>query len=344
MFQAGGLVVVLVEVSRKAYLASIVPVIVNSILNEHQIIVDIVAFVNRGDFPRSRLNEKQRGKILAGWVSRKMRTMAQFAIKDMDADLSGPTGQPDAAGGMAGEPGRTSLNSLRSPMGPGASSSLRNMEPAPQILEQRELEDMHGGHPGPTPTQSQGYYPYQRPDSMGGPGPAHVPMIGNAVEMPAEDNERIFGVPDAPARDLDPEATPTKSAANRISVAPPPHGFDLPDFGSFGDESPPPVGAKPLGASGLPQVPAQRMLPSQQRHSQVYDPAQGQSQPPPQQYQQQHHQQQQPVIRLPGVDGRESMDWSPGPGQGDGEPTEEDWTRDAIMHMNLAGDLKRREG
>ncbi len=51
VFQAGGLVVVLVEVSRRAYLASIVPVIVNAILNEHQIIVDIVAFVGRGDFP-----------------------------------------------------------------------------------------------------------------------------------------------------------------------------------------------------------------------------------------------------------------------------------------------------
>ena len=68
--------VVLVEVSRKAYLASIVPVIVNAILGEHQIIVDIVAFVNKGDFPRSRLAEKQRGKILAGWVTRKMRTVA----------------------------------------------------------------------------------------------------------------------------------------------------------------------------------------------------------------------------------------------------------------------------
>src|SRR6478752_2137385 len=100
VFQAGGLVVVLVEVNRKPYLASIVPVIVNAILNEHQIIVDIVAFVNKGDFPRSRLGEKQRGKILGGWVSRKMRTMAQFAIKDTDADLSGSTGQADATGGM----------------------------------------------------------------------------------------------------------------------------------------------------------------------------------------------------------------------------------------------------
>ncbi|CAD6575713.1 MAG: hypothetical protein ASARMPREDX12_007452 [Alectoria sarmentosa] len=84
VFQAGGLVVVLVEVVRKAYLASIVPVIVNAVLNEHQVVVDIVAFVTKGDFPRSRLGEKQRGKILASWVTRKLRTIAQFGIRDTD--------------------------------------------------------------------------------------------------------------------------------------------------------------------------------------------------------------------------------------------------------------------
>lgn len=115
--------------SRKAYLASIVPVIVNAILNEHQIIVDIVAFVNKGDFPRSRLSEKQRGKILAGWVTRKMRTIAQFNIRD-DADL-----EPGL------DPHRASVGSLKSAGGAQAAgaSSLRNMENAPQILEQEEL-------------------------------------------------------------------------------------------------------------------------------------------------------------------------------------------------------------
>ncbi|RMZ92038.1 hypothetical protein DV736_g707, partial [Chaetothyriales sp. CBS 134916] len=87
VFQAGGMVVVLVEVYRKAYLASIVPVIVNAILNEHQIVVDIVAFVGQGDFPRSRLSEKQRGKILANWVTRKLRTIAQFGIRDGESGL-----------------------------------------------------------------------------------------------------------------------------------------------------------------------------------------------------------------------------------------------------------------
>ncbi|TGJ81535.1 hypothetical protein E0Z10_g7236 [Xylaria hypoxylon] len=134
VFQAGGLVVVLVEVSRKPYLASIVPVIVNAILGEHQIVADIVAFVNKGDFPRSRLGEKQRGKILAGWVTRKMRTVAQFAIRDADTSVLEGT---DAAA----DNNRASVGSIRSNNAPGAgASSLRNMEHAPQILEQEELD------------------------------------------------------------------------------------------------------------------------------------------------------------------------------------------------------------
>ena len=60
--------------------------IINAILNEHQVVADIVAFVGRGDFPRSRLGEKQRGKILASWVTRKMRTIAQFSIRDPESE------------------------------------------------------------------------------------------------------------------------------------------------------------------------------------------------------------------------------------------------------------------
>lgn len=108
-----------------------VPVIVNEILGEHQIIADIVAFVNKGDFPRSRLGEKQRGKILAGWVTRKMRTVAQFAIRDSNSGALEGDGAPDNH--------RTSVGSIRSNNMAGA-SSLRNMEHAPQILEQEELD------------------------------------------------------------------------------------------------------------------------------------------------------------------------------------------------------------
>ncbi len=95
VFQAGGLVVILVEVFRKAYLASIVPVIVDVVLNEHQLVVDIVAFVGQGDFPRSRLGEKQRGKILASWVTRKLRTIAQFGIRDPESADSQITEVPE---------------------------------------------------------------------------------------------------------------------------------------------------------------------------------------------------------------------------------------------------------
>ncbi|KAL4787506.1 hypothetical protein BJX76DRAFT_318762 [Aspergillus varians] len=90
VFQAGGMIVVAVEVTRKAYLASLVPVIVNAILNEHQVIADIVAFVSYGDFPRSRLGEKQRGKVLASWVTRKLRTLAQFSIREMEGGGAAP--------------------------------------------------------------------------------------------------------------------------------------------------------------------------------------------------------------------------------------------------------------
>ncbi|CAF9925632.1 MAG: hypothetical protein HETSPECPRED_005878 [Heterodermia speciosa] len=117
VFQAGGFVVVLVEVMRRAYLASIVPVIINAVLSEHQVVVDIVAFVAKGDFPRSRLGEKQRGKILASWVTRKMETIAQFSIRDADAADSQIT--------EVAEP-RSTVGSVR------IGSSLKNVEPAPR--------------------------------------------------------------------------------------------------------------------------------------------------------------------------------------------------------------------
>lgn len=82
VFQAGDQVVLLVEVSRTVHLSSIVPVIVNAILDEHQIIVDKIAFCARGDFPRSRLREKQRGKILASWITKRLKTCIVFNIKD----------------------------------------------------------------------------------------------------------------------------------------------------------------------------------------------------------------------------------------------------------------------
>ncbi|KAK3322607.1 hypothetical protein B0H66DRAFT_602044 [Apodospora peruviana] len=382
-FQAGGLVVILVEVSRKAYLASIVPVIVNAILNEHQIIVDIVAFVNKGDFPRSRLGEKQRGKILAGWVSRKMRTMAQFAIKDMDgpppggppsssagehppsqsSGIGGATPTQDMVSGM--DVHRGSLGSFRSSLGGGGggggggqgSSSLRNTMMSsdsmtmttpqpPRILEQRELEDEHYHQKLQQQQQQQ--------------------RASVAVEMPADNyagqqrRDVLVQSPDETddvdggRRPLglhvvnDNNQTPTKSQyrqqQQRISGAPLPHGYDLPDFDQFGsrdasfDGLSPGVGPKPGSA---------------------YD-----QQPPYQRYHQQQQEGQQqraPTMRLPGVDGRESLDdWdlrptselsgtsgtlmSPPPAAQQAHEGEDDWARDAYMSMNLAGQLGRGGG
>lgn len=102
---------VVVEVTRKAYLASLVPVIVDAVLNEHQVVADIVAFVSNGDFPRSRLGEKQRGKVLASWVTRKLRTIAQFSIRDVEDNPFAVIPQHRAS--RSSQPGSTMGNSLR---------------------------------------------------------------------------------------------------------------------------------------------------------------------------------------------------------------------------------------
>ncbi|KAK2608813.1 hypothetical protein QQS21_002670 [Conoideocrella luteorostrata] len=273
VFQAGGLVVVLIEVSRKPYLASIVPVIVNAILNEHQIIVDIVAFVSKGDFPRSRLGEKQRGKILAGWVTRKLRTLAQFAIRDLDAAAMGESGSGSGSGDL-GDANRMSTGSIRSSGVPAGASSLRNVEHAPQILEQEEFD--------------------VQMDRMSHMPPPQVPPPRMSSLDPADD-----------------QATPTGYAQ---SVGPPGARVHRKAVGQHDyfdnaagreetyhdDEKPPAVGPKP-GTSG------------------------GESQAAP-------------TIRmsLPGVDGREGFNFWDTPQR---EDDETDWTADAIMHMNLAGDM-----
>lgn len=305
----------LVEVARKAYLASMVPVIVNSILNEHQIVVDIVAFVNKGDFPRSRLGEKQRGKILAGWVSRKLRTMAQFGIRDHDREALGPAGATlaDQAAGhaiaTAEDQNRASLGSFRSAsgglIGPGgAGSSLRKMEPAPQIIEHHALDQY--------PPQYQPHPEGEAMDTMNLATPTAAPGASpSPVEMPA---------------DLDNEQTPTRAHAAQTQ----------PDFGlpTFDEQQP--------GSSGTTTTPSGIGM--------AISPAHAPPPPPPPSHSP-------PQIRLPGVDGRESLDdWNLRPGSkggasgagagtgaggadGDGDDEDDAWKADAYMSMNLAGTL-----
>ena len=133
-------------------------------LNEHQLVLDIVAFVALGDFPRSRLGEKQRGKILGNWVSRKMRTIAQFSIRDPDAEGSVGTVVPEEGMGRRGsaQSGKAGGGSLRRD-GPGTTgSSLRHVESItnmPVAEEPPEGYDdpltLQTQHPGPPPERSE---------------------------------------------------------------------------------------------------------------------------------------------------------------------------------------------
>ncbi|KAF4631801.1 hypothetical protein G7Y89_g6327 [Cudoniella acicularis] len=224
IFQAGGLIVVLVEVGRKAYLASIVPVIVNAILNEHQIVVDIVAFVNRGDFPRSRLGEKQRGKILASWVTRKMRTMAQFGIRDPDSALSDVTETMEPRSGVA---------SVRN--GSVIASSLRNVEPAPQILEERESERQRVQAQNsfvPLPTGISEMPAQNYDDTLIG-----SPVEGNGASIQSDDTptDNRYGHFELPVDDYDPEKNNFDFSTNE---------FTVPGFEDL-NQVPPRVGPKP---------------------------------------------------------------------------------------------------
>jgi hypothetical protein len=127
--------------------------------------------------------------------------------------------------------------------------------------------------------------------------------------------------------------TPTKTRPGvGLGSAPPPprpaHGYDLPDFDRFGLEDPPAVGPKPSAT-----MPPQSSRPYSPQH-------------------------QNPQIRLPGVDGRESLDdWRPQPGVFSGAPQptvpggpalaaqdlDDDWAKEASMYMNLAGKRGSKE-
>lgn len=251
VFQAGGLIVVLVEVGRKAYLASIVPVIVNTILNDHQIVVDIVAFVNKGDFPRSRLGEKQRGKILATWVTRKMRTMAQFGIRDADSGLS------DVTEGL--EP-RSGVTSLRN--GSVMASSLRNVESAPHILEQRQFErqQAQAQNFAPLPTGISEMPAQNYNDSIVGSPKEEYGASTKSDDTPTDTRQRQF---ELPIQSYLPEKAEFLDGSNNYEIP----GFEPSEVPRV---PPPRVGPKPTTPqSTLPAVEGREgdlwSLPSQQR-------------------------------------------------------------------------------
>ncbi|KAH6606862.1 amp-binding domain-containing [Trichoderma cornu-damae] len=308
VFQAGGLVVVLVEVSRKPYLASMVPVIVNAILSEHQIVADIVAFVYKGDFPKSRLGEKQRGKILAGWVTRKMRTMAQFAIRDLDASVLEPGEGPEA--------NRTSTGSLRSLSAAAVPPNMRNVGQAPQILEQEEFTQQmdHMAHMEPA-----GYAMTVGDDQPGSaayyPRAEHGQETASIHDYNQQRSLTLTGNQGYPNEYFEPaqqryeqehhyEQEQRYEQDHHLEPAPQLYGQVESRPMDSRRQDAPSVVVEPQSSPAPDTPPARLRL----------------SQGPPQ-------------IRLPGVDGREDLDFW---GSGDDET---DWTTDAMMHMNLTGNL-----
>lgn len=214
------MVVVLVEVMRKGYLAAIVPVIVNAILSEHQLVVDIVAFVSKGDFPRSRLGEKQRGKILATWVTRKMRTIAQFGIRDADGADSQITEVAEPSSRMGStHNGSIVASSLRHAETPG-DSYPQDQIPPPDISEQQQYQQQ-----------------------------TYAPLPSGISEMPAYDESPIEARPGDISFSnrtpmVDDDDTPTDVASAR------PYHFELPGIAPYDGSTPPPVrqDSRPTGS------------------------------------------------------------------------------------------------
>jgi hypothetical protein len=202
VFQAGGLVVVLVEIFRKNFLASIVPVIVNAILNNHHLVIDIVAFVQKGDFPRSRLGEKQRGKILAGWVTRKIQTIAQFGIREPEEDHIGQIAEESSP--LKQTPGsRNGTNSmgLKRPESTAVSMTGAAMSQQSTMLSSPTQPQVYAPMPGSQRQVRQAGPDYYQPQP-----PPH-PYPDDSFELPAP-----LSIPELPGGDfMEDDDTPTNS-------------------------------------------------------------------------------------------------------------------------------------
>lgn len=169
------------------------PIIVNTVLNEHQLVLDIVAFVALGDFPRSRLGEKQRGKILGNWVGKRMKTLAQFSIRDPEAEGSINTIVPEES--LAG---RSSVETSRGAPGSfhrGAQGgSLRHAGSVTSMPVAEELEGEHWIDPPELPGHP------ERSDSRSDLTPTNERPHLNSNFLPPEDEQQSF---DSPEREAD---------------------------------------------------------------------------------------------------------------------------------------------
>ena len=332
IFQAGGLVVVLVEVTRRSYLASLVPVIINAVLNEHQVVIDIVAFVAKGDFPRSRLGEKQRGKILASWVTRKMDTMAQFAIRgDTDETGSQITEVPEARSGKGSVRGGSSLRNVETVTAqPTSAAQVANSIPTGiSEMPAREAYESSIVESPPLPQRS--------PDRDNTPtihNPGDVQKPTTEYFPPASSNLEArtyasYVEPDTPFlqdgfygassaghinTDLTPVPQPSSSSYDPQSA--------LTDASTFDFRSVTPT----------PPAAHYASKPSFSMTEGMYEPD---AAPPQTQQQQQQQQQHGDLWSLPSQQ-RHVSGGAPRPPTA--ESTQEEWPQEAIRHMNLGND------
>lgn len=288
---------VVVEVTRKAYLASIVPVIVNAVLNEHQVVADIVAFVSHGDFPRSRLGEKQRGKVLASWVTRKLRTMAQFSIRDMEGSENPFAEAPQHRGSRSSKPGSMMGNSTRrSTAIPDAESTTVPRSPAPVLVEHPELSSPSGAGPGSSYPPSQG-----EGAPLASPTASTMPAVPQIAE------------PTRPSTSSTTGNYPPANGGAPTTIGNPDFGFDFGDFANA-------TTTASVGNPGAPApVPVPETLP--------YRPATGHDSFHSQQ-QQQPPQQSQQYMSYPGA----AATGHPDPQRDTGE-----WPQEALMYQSAMG-------
>ncbi|RCK55493.1 Uncharacterized protein C56F8.02 [Candida viswanathii] len=80
VFKCSDYTIVVCESKRTKYFASLVPLIVNTILSKHHVVIDIVAFIKKGEFPISRLGTKQRARIVDAWVQGVIPISASYGV------------------------------------------------------------------------------------------------------------------------------------------------------------------------------------------------------------------------------------------------------------------------
>ena len=313
---------VLVEVMRKAYLASIVPVIVNAVLNEHQVVVDIIAFVSKGDFPRSRLGEKQRGKILASWVTRKMRTIAQFGIRDADSADSQITEVAEPRSGVGSVVGKK--------------SSLRKVE---SVSGGSPLA--HDYNPLPTGISEMPARPYESSIVESPPLPTDedrndTPTDTHDANFPFPNDDHLYSHqrPGESPPESSLSSYPPHQSQQHDHQTPPIHTAASSDF-DFTSTTPPPqprYESKPtLSLTGRDALPSQIRSQQQQQQVPPVPPLPTSS-----------------GVALSGYDsGRAGGRGGGGGGGGAGggklritnadSDDDGEWPREAILHMNMAG-------